>query len=97
MKPTRLVNRRRAGYDTYIGRPGPWGNPFREGRDGTRAEVIKKYEIWLRAQLKRPTFATAFDALRGQTLGCHCKPKACHGDVMLKVLEERAAGAQEKK
>lgn len=26
---TRVVNRRRERFDVYIGRPGPFGNPFR--------------------------------------------------------------------
>jgi hypothetical protein len=33
---------------TYIGRPSMWGNPFVIGKDGTRAEVVEKYECWLR-------------------------------------------------
>jgi len=32
----------------YIGRGSPWGNPFVIGRDGNRAEVIAKYEAWIR-------------------------------------------------
>ena len=31
----------------YIGRPGPWGNPFRIDHDGDRNEVIRRYRIWL--------------------------------------------------
>lgn len=34
----------------YIGRGSKWGNPFVIGRDGDRAEVITKYERWLRTQ-----------------------------------------------
>lgn len=26
--------------------------------------------------------------LRGKTLGCWCKPKACHGNVLLKLVGE---------
>ncbi len=25
-------------------------------------------------------------ALKGKTLGCHCKPAACHGDVIAEYL-----------
>jgi len=31
----------------YIGRPSKWGNPFVIGRDGTRPQVIERYERWL--------------------------------------------------
>jgi hypothetical protein len=36
----------------YVGRPGPLGNPFVVGRDGSRAEVIAKYRRWLWARLQ---------------------------------------------
>lgn len=35
------------GDGIYIGRPSPLGNPFTIGPDGTRDEVIAKYEKWL--------------------------------------------------
>ncbi len=47
MEPTRVVHCKRERYDVYIGRPGPWGNPFVIGRDGTREQVIAKYRTWL--------------------------------------------------
>lgn len=31
----------------YIGRPSKYGNPFVIGKDGTREEVIAKYQQWL--------------------------------------------------
>ena len=47
MSETRVVNVRKEGHDVYIGRGSMWGNPFRIGPDGTRIEVIKKYEKYL--------------------------------------------------
>ena len=32
----------------YIGRGSRWGNPFRIGVDGDRADVIARHERWLR-------------------------------------------------
>lgn len=85
----RVVNVRREQYDVYIGRPSEWGNPFVIGRDGTRAEVIAKYEAWMRRRLTRePGLADAVRALRGKRLGCWCAPKPCHGDVPLRLAEE---------
>ncbi len=26
--------------------------------------------------------------LKGKNLGCWCKPEGCHGDVLIKILEE---------
>ncbi len=45
-----VVHCKREPYDTYIGRPGPYGNPFTIGRDGTREEVIAKYRAWISDQ-----------------------------------------------
>jgi len=25
--------------------------------------------------------------LRGKILGCHCKPKACHGDILAEIAD----------
>lgn len=81
-----VVHCKKAAYDIYIGRPSKWGNPFAVGIDGTRAEVIEKYREWIMAQ---PHLLAALPELRGKTLGCWCRPAACHGDV----LQELAEGA----
>ena len=77
--------------DVYIGRKAPgfpqgsiWGNPFHEGRDGTREEVIKKYRQYLR---EFPLLTAQIPALKGKRLACWCKPKACHGDVLARLAE----------
>lgn len=60
----------------YVGRPSKWGNPFVIGRDGTRDEVISKYEQYLLSSDLDPK------ELKGLKLGCWCKPAACHADVL---------------
>lgn len=35
-----------------VARPSRLGNPYVIGKDGTRAEVIEKYRIWLDEQIK---------------------------------------------
>jgi len=82
---TRVVNLRHEEYDLLIARPAKWGNPFQIGRDGSREQVIKMYEIHLR---HRPDLLAALPELAGKRLGCHCKPEACHGDVLVKLLRE---------
>lgn len=67
----------------YVGRPSRWGNPFRVWSDGTRDEVIAKYERWL---LGQPELVAAVKAeLRGRDLVCWCKPLRCHADVLLHI------------
>lgn len=82
---TKVVNVRRARFDLYIGRPSKWGNPFVVGVDGTREEVIAKYEMHVRS---RPDLMRALPELSGKVLGCYCAPRRCHGDVLVKLLEE---------
>ena len=51
MTGNRVVNRRKSSFDVYIGRPSKWGNPFEIGKDGTREEVIEKFEVDFRKRL----------------------------------------------
>lgn len=71
-------------YDVYIGRPSIWGNPYKIGINGTREEVLKKYREYILGSSKR----FLLPDLKGKVLGCFCKPLACHGDVLIKLLEE---------
>ena len=85
MDKTAVVNLRLEDCDLYIGRGSRWGNPFRIGKDGTREEVVQKYATWIRAQ---PILMANLKVLRGMRLGCYCKPRACHGDVLVLLVEE---------
>lgn len=82
---TRVVHCKRERYDVYIGRPSKWGNPFKLNPGDDRAEVLARYEAWLREQ---PHLLAALHELRGKVLGCWCAPKLCHGDVLAKLTEE---------
>ena len=88
MPHVKVVHCKRARYDVYIGRPSKWGNPFAVGRDGTRVQVIARYEHWVRSQ---PELIAALPELEGKTLGCWCAPNACHGDVLARLAAEHAA------
>jgi hypothetical protein len=81
-----VVHCKRAPYDTYVGRPTKWGNPFVIGKDGTRTEVIGKYRDWLG---RHPALvAQARQELVGKILGCWCAPQACHADVLAEIANE---------
>ena len=82
---TKVVNKYKHVYDVYIGRGSKWGNPFVIGKDGTREEVINKYEKYL---LNSPELLNSLHELKGKTLGCFCKPKPCHGDVLIKYIRK---------
>ena len=90
----RVVNLRHAelGDAVYVGRASPrrglaesaFGNPFIEGRHGTRAEVIEKYRSWL---LGRQELLLRLPELRGRRLACWCSPLPCHGDVLVELVD----------
>lgn len=82
---TRVVHCKKDAFDVYIGRPSKWGNPFVIGRDGRRRECIRNYELWIKEQ---PELLAALPELRGKVLGCWCSPLPCHGEVLIKLLEE---------
>jgi hypothetical protein len=84
MSRTRVVHCNEP-HDIYIGRPSKWGNPFHIGPDGSRDEVIAKYAEWIKTQ---PHLLWLLSELKGKTLGCYCKPAACHGDVLVALIEE---------
>ena len=71
--------------EVYIGRGSKWGNPYKIGIDGDRAKVIKLYKGYI---VKKSIIHTDLEELRGKTLVCYCKPKACHGDVLIELLGE---------
>lgn len=64
-------------------RPGPWGNPFHIGRDGSREAVCLKFENWLKEQYE---LLAERHRLRGHDLLCICQEgEPCHGNVWLRV------------
>jgi len=71
-------------YDVYIGRGTVWGNPYPIGLEGDREEVLRKYQYDFDRRYLR--FFENHDhnvkRIRGKVLGCHCKPAACHGDIL---------------
>jgi hypothetical protein len=89
---TTVVNKRNhtpTDNDVYIGRGSNWGNPFIIGKHGNRADVILAYEDKLRKLLREePGRKAALLELKGRTLICYCKPQACHGDILIELIEE---------
>ncbi len=79
---TKVIHCKKEEYDIYIGRPSKWGNPFSTAHD-SREICIKKYEQWLVTQTH---LMSSLHELKGKTLGCWCKPLACHGDVLAELV-----------
>lgn len=83
-----VVNKYKNEYDVYIGRGSRWGNPYKIGPDGDRAEVVEKYKhfLWRKIKAGEVSLEDLID-LDGKRLGCFCAPQACHGDVIVKFIE----------
>jgi hypothetical protein len=80
----RVVHCKKAAYDVYVGRPSKWGNPFREGIDGTREEVIAKYRKYV---MGNQQLLWDLPELRDKVLGCWCAPKPCHAEVLAELAD----------
>jgi len=79
--PTRVVHCKKEPFDVYIGRPSKWGNPFPLSLG--RKECIAQYEKWI---LTQPKLLMDLHELKGKRLGCFCAPFACHGDVLVRLV-----------
>lgn len=85
---------------TYIGRGSIWGNPY--GVTGMKSkfpitylptleDVLMAYEQHVR---NSPSLISKLNTLRGQRLACFCAPRPCHGDVLIRLVEEYAVGGE---
>lgn len=105
MRVTSLRGRRgqlREG-EVYVGRAVPtfmtrgaalaesdWANPFRIGRDGSRDQVLARYETWLTTE--RPDLMARLFELAGHDLACWCAPQPCHADVLVRLASSLPPG-----
>ena len=103
--PQRVQLSRRKGWrmppnTVSVARPGPLGNPFIVGKDGTREECVRLYRLMLGGYIcltagpEIDEQQAAVDAvierlpgLSGKNLACWCRNdgKPCHADVLLEL------------
>lgn len=90
-----VVNKYRETYDIDITRNGKWGNPFSLKRMKDNLELcLEYYEIYLDQQITLGRLDPS--ELKGKKLGCVCKPKKCHGDILAEYVNgERVAALYE--
>jgi hypothetical protein len=71
----RVVHLSREPYEVYIGRANGFkrlkASKWAKGMDGSREEVIAKYEAYIR---QRPDLLADLHELDGKVLGCWCAP-----------------------
>jgi hypothetical protein len=76
----------------YIGRnmnfyvPGTfqskWHNPYKSTKHDNCIELYEKY-------IFDSGLINDIEELDGKVLGCWCKPDNCHGDILLKLLNDK--------
>jgi len=91
--PKRIQRRRTRHWQTipkaiYVGRPSPWGNPYRVGVDGTADQCVRLY---IAHHTDDAAFrATVRQELAGKDLACWCALDTlhCHAEVLLRWANE---------
>jgi len=68
-----------------------WHNPYKVSVHGLEDSLLM-YDKYIREQIEKEPETFDLDLLRGKTLGCWCKPNKCHGDVLVRILNERNIG-----
>lgn len=79
-----------------VGENGWLGNPISIGKTCPVCNLVHNdgggtlscYEVYLRKRLMNDKFNLEFKKIKGKKLGCFCKPKPCHVDIIIKVLNE---------
>lgn len=91
---TKIVHCKKEPFDVYIGRPSKWGNPYShleksssKYKTNTREEAINKYKEWI-TNGDGKHLLNDLHELDGKILGCWCKPKSCHGDILIELIEQ---------
>lgn len=91
----KVVHCKKEKYDVYIGRPSKWGNPFSHKEEtlakfkvNSRDEAVEAYRKWI-TEGDGKHLLNDLHELDGKILGCWCKPKACHGDVLIELIEKQ--------
>jgi hypothetical protein len=68
-----------------------WKNPFSVEKYG-RDKCLSMYEEYIRND---PVLFGSLSELKNKELGCWCKPEACHGDILIKLIEGTAPAVEE--
>lgn len=74
----------------YVGRPGPFGNPYSgagaAAKFADRMGLRRREPGWMSSY---PTDEEIRERLRGKDLACWCTAGAdCHGDTLLRIANE---------
>ena len=103
--PKRVQRKRTKGWrmppnTVSVTRPGPYGNPYRVGRDGTADQCVELFRRAWEAAIEcanmpprappmpfgKPVY---LGPLKGKNLACFCSlDQPCHADVLLEIVNK---------
>lgn len=91
-----VVHCKKEPYDVYIGRGSKWGNPYTHLETSSQAKYIVETRD-IAVESYRDYIITgdgmhllnSLHELKGKIIGCWCKPKSCHGDILKELVEEK--------
>jgi hypothetical protein len=66
-----------------VDRQSRWGNPFVMGADGDRDTVCDLFEQY--AEWRLTVQPDWLDDLKDKDLACHCAPKRCHAETLIRL------------
>ncbi len=71
----------------YVGRGTSWGNPFIMKSERERMYVCLQFTRYANWRLSvEPGWLSP---LKGLSLVCHCAPKECHADTLLRLANDK--------
>ena len=100
----KVVHINKEPFQIYIGRPTKWANPYTHIKDrqtlakyvvDTREEAIEKYREYIEHGDGKHLLNDLHE-LKGKVLGCWCSPEACHGDVLIELIEKYCCEEEKK-
>ncbi len=68
-----------------------WHNPYKEADydKSTAMELYRRYVV------KERDLMAELPGLKGKRLGCWCKPRECHGDVLVELANGNSEQSEE--
>jgi hypothetical protein len=66
-----------------------WANPFKINEECSRDDVLKKYKKYMIKKINNDdNLRKKLMKLKGKNLGCWCHPEACHGDILIELIDK---------
>ena len=74
------------GKERFPKKASQWANPFTVKKEG-RDKCLEMYECWVRKKIEKEG-KDEIKKLKNKVLGCWCCPEKCHGDILVKIINE---------